>query len=271
VQRRHLLDRPDEPASLGLFWPVGKRRLGGTEEVINLLLRRGEDINAPCGPFGTAVHSLVESFPDYGPGYRALDMLDLLLRKGADINAPGPHRTPLEFVWKAAITSRLPISLHEFFIEMILGLIKRGGVNNRPDPNGIIPSVKYMKNWAHTERDKLLCKYHYERVFGNSTPIRGTQSQYSDSEVAIPEWETSKFEFETSSVVRSITSITGMKSSKVESQCSESEVAIPGWEISEFELETSIVAQSITSIAEMTSSKIVSEISNVEEGTSNKE
>ena len=103
------------------------------EKILDFFISRGEDINGNCGPLGTALHAAVTATHASRP-----KLITILLERGADINASGPLGTPLEVAWMnfsqySSINSRV-----------VKALIKHGGVNNRPDPDGKVPSKEQM-------------------------------------------------------------------------------------------------------------------------------
>jgi hypothetical protein len=134
------------------LWEVARREdEEDTESVIDLFLRRGEDINAQCGPFGTALHSFLRGVDE---GYRShqFEMLQTLVRKGADVNAEGPKGKPLEYIWMLANTSgHGKMKYVRKYQKLLRDLIDLGAVNMREDPNGMVPSVERMTSWP-TER-----------------------------------------------------------------------------------------------------------------------
>ena len=118
--------------------------------MIDLLISRGENINEQCGPFGTVLHSYFDNIA--GSMHYKNDVFKLLVAKGADVNATGPYGTVLEFVWMLVNTYETFELRDAFpFRDMIHELIKRKAVNNRKDPNGLVPTVERMKNFATTE------------------------------------------------------------------------------------------------------------------------
>lgn len=61
IRHSDLLDGAEQASDFGLFWAAGRRfEHHATSKIIDLLLDSGEDINAQCSPFGTALHSLVD-------------------------------------------------------------------------------------------------------------------------------------------------------------------------------------------------------------------
>ena len=128
----------------GSMWYIARRRYTRFEhdhaELIDLLVRRGEDINDQCGPVGTALHGALLRLT-MGPwDYR---MGSLLLANGANVNASGPLGTPLELVWQMVNTAHDLRSVDKY-VDAMRWLIERGAVNNRCDPNGSIPSRERM-------------------------------------------------------------------------------------------------------------------------------
>ncbi len=150
-----VLGKPLGDIEMRPFWPVGKRDVADTEAVIDLLISRGENINEQCGPFGTVLHSYFDNVADmaYSHHYNN-DVFNLLIAEGADVNATGPYGTVLEFVWMLANTRAYVWIKYRYgyhFQALIRELIEVGAVNNRKDPNGLVPTVERMKNFATTE------------------------------------------------------------------------------------------------------------------------
>ena len=140
-----------EPFDVGPLWYIARRsghvHFDGDEELIGLFLDRGEDINQQCGPFGTPLHGAllhVLSSHTWNP-----DMLKMLVSKGADVNAVGVFGTPLEFVWRLLNTSDyVKDDILEQYQMAIGWLIREGATNNRPDPNGSVPTRAHMLDFA---------------------------------------------------------------------------------------------------------------------------
>ena len=142
-------------SDVGPMWYIGSRckhdrsEEEDDAELIDLFVRRGEDINAQCYPVGTALHAtslhlaLNDPYPFMGR---------LLVAKGANVNASGPLGTPLEFVWR--LVNTLQDDMWGFvrpYTSMIRWLIESGAVNNRCDPNGSIPSKERMLSFGAKE------------------------------------------------------------------------------------------------------------------------
>lgn len=70
------------------------------------------------------------------------------MSKGANINVYGPFGNPLELLWRLANSSDRGEKMCETYQHIIRHLIRKGAVNNRPDPNGLVPTVEFMENWA---------------------------------------------------------------------------------------------------------------------------
>lgn len=140
------------------LWDVAKRNTNGDQDAVDLIdlfLQRGEDINAQCGPQGTALHSVVKSAAN-GSYYCPL-VLRALVQRGADINAIGSHGTPLEYFWMLVNTFGLS---HWSFKLAIYDLISLGGVNNKKDPNGLVPDVARMESWGtDIEQDRRYYRF----------------------------------------------------------------------------------------------------------------
>lgn len=177
VRHRELLNKSWWSPRFGLFSAVSKRGLHKMENVeeikgiIRLLLERGDDINAQCGPFGTALHSLVDEM--YYHGHYQQRLLGILIRNGININTQGPLGNALEFLWRLANTSRVT-ELTDVLKQgdMIQQLIRAGATNNRADPNGLVPSVEAMMNWAENWDAYGECKRFY--MHGPAEAVSGT-------------------------------------------------------------------------------------------------
>lgn len=143
---------------LGPFWLIGKRGWGTeTAEMIDLFLKRGEDINEQQGPSGTAIHSQVDEAPTYSGR-----LVELLVRKGANINRSGPQGNALEYLWRKfnTVGSRRWRKLREYG-SAIRHLIGLGAVNSRPDPNGLVPSIDRMMTCDASWNEYLECRRYY--------------------------------------------------------------------------------------------------------------
>jgi hypothetical protein len=129
------------------LWEVARREdAEDTESVIDLFLQRGENINAQCGPFGTALHSFLKNVEE-SLRYQS-EVLQMLVCRGADVNAEGPRGKPLEYIWMLANTSKhRKIKYARKYLEPLRDLINLGAVNMREDPNGMVPSVERMTSW----------------------------------------------------------------------------------------------------------------------------
>ncbi len=74
------------------------RHGNGAAELIDIFLKRGEDINGICGPYGTAAHSVVTSDLVRGP---LMQRLQILKDRGGDLSINGPFGDILEFLQHA--------------------------------------------------------------------------------------------------------------------------------------------------------------------------
>lgn len=144
-----LLEFCPEIFDFGPMWHIAMRmRLVFTiparelAELVDLFVRRGEDINGQCGPFGTALHGVLLQL---GPSLSSVDPLKILVAKGADVNAGGPLGTPLEFVWRLANTAIIHLDFRLLaYTHRIYWLIENGAENKKCDPNGSVPSKERM-------------------------------------------------------------------------------------------------------------------------------
>jgi len=132
------------------LWEVARREdAEDTESVIDLFPQRGENINAQCGPFGTALHSFLKNAEESYSDYQS-EVLQVLVCRGADVNAEGPRGKPLEYIWMLANTSKhgkMKMKYAWKYLEPLRDLINLGAVNMREDPNGMVPSVERMTSW----------------------------------------------------------------------------------------------------------------------------
>ena len=137
------------------LWHIARRQFCDkyeNEELLDIFLEHGEDINGQCGLVGTALHGNLLRFPWWVVG--SFEMFKLLIEKGADVNAHGPLGKPLELLWRLA---------HQCWWEPrhtwrvttgIKCLIDCGAINEQKDPNGSVPSKEQMLafhygSWEH--------------------------------------------------------------------------------------------------------------------------
>ena len=132
-----------------------------TEQILDLFLSRGEDINEICWEYGTILNSAIwETYPHDLPGRDnpnwmdwlrnnvALKMVKLFMSRGADPNVRGPAGNALEFAWAVSNVRDGQIMEKRCLLlqEIICFLIDHGVVNEREDPNGMVPSTHRMRN-----------------------------------------------------------------------------------------------------------------------------
>ena len=126
------------------------------EELLDIFLKRGENINGQCGPAGTALHGNLLHLPWQDDCSIAL--FKLLIEKGADVNAHGPLGKPLELVWRLAHNRPwAPESLCQV-TQGIKWLIDCGAINEQQDPDGSVPSKEQMLAFCHRS-EKDFAKY----------------------------------------------------------------------------------------------------------------
>ena len=128
------------------LWHIARRRNSDDhedEELLDIFLKRGENINGQCGPLGTALHGNLLHLPlSYEED--SFMLFKLLIEKGADVNAHGPLGKPLEFVWWLAHRQWWTGVFAGRVTDAIERLIDYGAINKQQDPNGSIPSKEQM-------------------------------------------------------------------------------------------------------------------------------
>jgi hypothetical protein len=76
--------------TVGPLHIIAKYRTDAEIAFTRYFLETGEDINALCGPEGTALHAAIWSFSDN------TDLILFLLAEGANVNADGPEGKPFD-------------------------------------------------------------------------------------------------------------------------------------------------------------------------------
>lgn len=182
VSQSSLSEFCPESLDIGPMWYIVRRRdfyfREDDAKLIDIFLRRGEDINDQCGPFGTALHGAVLHLSDIGV---QLDMWKLLVAKGANINASGPLGTPLEFAWRLAHTVEPQAYTNlVMWTSAIQWLIENGGVNNRCDPNGSVPSRERMLAFDSSGTRGI---FESQRLYRGDPPGDETVGDSTDADV----------------------------------------------------------------------------------------
>ena len=127
------------------LWHIAKRRCCDeyqNEELLDIFLKRGENINGQCGPVGTALHGSLLHLPYWAD--QSFGLFKLLVEKGADVNAHGPLGKPLEFVWRLVHKGWWKRKHTWKITRGIKWLIDCGAINEQEDPNGSVPSKEQM-------------------------------------------------------------------------------------------------------------------------------
>jgi hypothetical protein len=160
--------KDEDSQNFGPLWDIACRvnDEDNAAELLDLFVERGEDINARCGPYGTALHSAILCHIRHG---RRRDdirpMLNLLIDHGANPNEPGPDGNSLEFVWKLGNTSEHSIfRFARIYAPIIWFLIEKGALNQRRDPNGKIPTVERMLTFGTTWDNYKNGKRYYQGI-----------------------------------------------------------------------------------------------------------
>ena len=114
------------------------------KELIDIFLRRGEDVNGQCCPAGTVLHAVI-LWIDCGRWDFKWPFITTLVNRGADVNAHGPFGTPLELAWQSARqASRKNMKRLKPMALAIRELIQHGAINSKPDPDGLVPTRDSM-------------------------------------------------------------------------------------------------------------------------------
>lgn len=139
----------------GPLWAVGGRscwggEVDGTNAVLDLLLKRGEDIKAPCGPYGTILHSVITHYFSMNINTALyLSRLRLFVRREAEINADGKRGegNVLDYAWKM-MHSSLSMPVQFGFGgnggQLVELLITMGAESSTSDPNDLVPSREQL-------------------------------------------------------------------------------------------------------------------------------
>ncbi|KAG6988517.1 hypothetical protein G7Y79_00072g097790 [Physcia stellaris] len=126
------------------------------KELIDIFLRRGEDINGQCCPVGTALHAVI-LWIDRGCWGFKWPLITTLVNRGADVNAHGPFGTPLELAWQfVSLASREEMKRLKPMALAIRELIQHGAINSKSDPNGLVPTKDSMLafcDWMRAQVD----------------------------------------------------------------------------------------------------------------------
>lgn len=179
---------------LGPLSAIDNRSVEDAELIIDMLMERGVQVNGPCGPLGCPIHYFLASRPRISNN----PLLHLLVRKGADINQSGAEGNPLEFCWRRANTQsthggHFDHNAHGQYRSLLRQLIDLGAVNNRKDPNGLVPSVAQMRLFACNYTDLQECRRFYMTGprDGGSTwpgpvPLHADDANRVDDEMDLP-------------------------------------------------------------------------------------
>ena len=154
------------------LWHIARRRdrWGSQDEVLlDIFIKRGENINGQCGPVGTALHGNLLHLPRWAKN--SFGLCKLLIKKGADVNAHGPFGKPLEFVWWLAHRRCWDWTNMKNIPQAIEWLIDCGAINEQQDPNGLVPSKERMLAFGRGSKEDFeeLCRYYRGERSQNET------------------------------------------------------------------------------------------------------
>ena len=139
------------------LWHIARRKHSDEhqdEEILDIFLKRGENINGQCGPVGTALHGNLLHLP-WATGDGSFELFKLLIEKGADVNAHGPLGKPLEFVWRLVHSHEWDLKHKWQFVRGIELLIDCGAINEQKDLNGLVPSKEQMLAFYYRTPEQL--------------------------------------------------------------------------------------------------------------------
>lgn len=166
--------------------------------VLHLLQERGLKINEECGPLGGVLHyALLESA--FWDGFSGA--LQVLVEHGANVNMDGLRGKPLELLWQIVNArpdpySSLSLKSVRRAIEILLD---HGAINERKDPNGLVPSKIQMRLFGCNRTDYLECKRYYQEgprdeslVWPGPVPLSPEDMKYSLPRYDIPHKEAMK-------------------------------------------------------------------------------
>jgi len=155
-------------AGLGLRLNMWSENEMDAREIIHILEERGARISQKCGALGGVIHYVVACVATGRPIYFHNDeyytaQLALLIDAGANINENGRLGKPLELTWELANSCEFegmgdipPLR------RMIRALLSNGAVNERKDPNGLVPSRIQMQLFGCNWTDYLECRRYYQ-------------------------------------------------------------------------------------------------------------
>jgi hypothetical protein len=133
-----------------------------TWEMLKILEERGAHIDEQCGPLGSVIHYAVAAGSARDMFLSDPEVLNFLIEKGADVNQDGPRGKPLELLWQLANSSELgSIYYVQNVRRMIRALLGHDAINERKDPNGLVPSKIQMRLFGCNWTDYKECVRYY--------------------------------------------------------------------------------------------------------------
>ena len=127
-----------EGETVGPLWELARAYCSDLafEEMLDVLLNRGEDINALCGPGGTIIHALIINVWRYILPSTHRHKIKAVLQRGANVEMAGLRGTPLQMGWKTLLYCNLDRFQADNLRE-IMSLLRDQGANcNWVEPDG---------------------------------------------------------------------------------------------------------------------------------------
>ncbi|KAI9747030.1 MAG: hypothetical protein M1835_002252 [Candelina submexicana] len=124
---------------------MGHSTVNRFEEVLDLLLVRGENLNEVCEPYGAMIQADVRNYGTYHDDDR-VEKLTVILRHGANINLIGPSGTPLQQAWDQRFRGRYH-EKHRQLRQIFKILIDYGATLGWQAADGTVPTKEEILAW----------------------------------------------------------------------------------------------------------------------------
>ncbi|KAI9695684.1 MAG: hypothetical protein M1836_006136 [Candelina mexicana] len=154
---------------------MGRSTVDGFEEILELLLDRGEDLNNVCGSQGAMIHVLVHN----SQAWYIVKKLTAILHRGANVNLIGPQGTPLQQAWNRR-TEESP-GLQPELQPIFKILIDYGATLGWHAADGTIPTKEEILAWRPS--------YHIETATSKDDEEENSEEDDSEDEENIEVWQ----------------------------------------------------------------------------------